>query len=198
MVARRRSRRTLVCVAAAGLLVVVPSPQAAAAPFTNCDQARAAGVGALEVGDPGYSDDLDGDGDGVACELADGAGNVGTAVQVVIHKSFQEVVDPDQCIGASTLAAIRRGSSVLLSQGSFSGDTPKAAIGQFFRSRLKDGVCQVLYITSAPTLPTFNAQFVGPDGQLSSTFGPVTSQPVTDQPGNQQAVRIDMEFEPQI
>jgi hypothetical protein len=123
---------------------------------------------------------------------------VGTAVHVVIHRSFQEISDPDQCVGASTLAAIRRGSSVVLSEGSFAGDARKVAIGQFFRSRMKDGMCEALYITSAPTMPTFNAQFVGPDGELSSTFGPVESQPVTDQPGIQQAVRIDMEFEPQI
>ncbi|WP_101946665.1 hypothetical protein [Mycobacterium sp. 3519A] len=126
-----------------------------------------------------------------------GAGNVGTAVHVVIHQSFQQVDDPDQCVGASTVATIRRGSSVLLSEGSAASDTPKVAIGQFFRSRLKDGMCEALYITSAPTLPTFNLQFVGPGGELSPAFGPVASEPVTDQPGIQQAVRIDMEFEPQ-
>jgi hypothetical protein len=183
-VGARRNRRTLAISAVAiGLLVLATEPQSVAAPFTDCDQAYAAGV---------------------ACELADDdstvpaeVGNVGTAVQVVIHKSFEELANPDQCVGAWTLATIRRGSSVVLSEGSLSGDTRKLAIGQFFRSRLKDGVCQVLYITSAPMMPIFNAQFVGPDGQLSSTFGPVTSQPVTDQPGIQQAVRIDMEFEPQ-
>jgi len=127
-----------------------------------------------------------------------GAGNVGTAVHVVIQKSFQEISDPDQCVGAGTLATIRRGSSVVLSEGSISGDTRKVAIGQFFRSRMKDGTCEVLYITSAPMLPVFNAQFVGPGGELSPTFGPVESQPVSDQPGIQQAVRIDMEFNPQI
>ncbi|MFG1935330.1 hypothetical protein ACGFK1_32510 [Mycobacterium sp. NPDC048908] len=151
-----------------GLLAVAPLQQASAAPVTECD--------------------------GVACEVAD---NVGTAVHVVIHKFFQEVADPDQCTGALTLATVRRGSSVLLSQGSLSDDTPKVAIGQFYRSRMKDGTCEALYITSAPVLPTFNAQFVGPDGQLSSTFGPVTSESVTDQPGIQQAVRIDMEFPPE-
>jgi hypothetical protein len=182
-VVARRNRRTLAISAAAiGFLVLATEPQSVAAPFTDCDQAYAAGV---------------------ACELVNGdsapadVGNVGTAVQVVIHKSFKELADPDQCVGAWTLATIRRGSSVVLSEGSFSGDTRKLAIGQFFRSRLKDGTCQVLYITSAPMMPIFNAQFVGPDSQLSSTFGPVTSQPVTDQPGIQQAVRIDMEFEPQ-
>jgi len=59
-------------------------------------------------------------------------------------------------------------------------------------------MCEALYITSAPIMPIFNAQFVGPDGELSATFGPVESQPVTDQPGIQQAVRIDMEFEPEF
>lgn len=63
---------------------------------------------------------------------------------------------------------------------------------------MKDGMCEALYITSAPIMPIFNAQFVGPDGELSATFGPVESQPVTDQPGIQQAVRIDMEFEPEF
>lgn len=121
---------------------------------------------------------------------------VGTAVQVVIHKSFTEVPDPDQCVGVSTLAAVRRGSSVILSEGSLSPDTRKVAVGQFLRSRMKDGTCQVLYITSAPVMPIFNVQFVGPEGAQSPTFGPNGSEPVTDQPGIQQAVRIDMEFEP--
>jgi hypothetical protein len=125
------------------------------------------------------------------------AGTVGTAVHVVIHQWFQEVSDPDQCVGAASLAAIRRGSSVVLSEGSFSGDTRKVAIGQFFRSRMKDGMCEALYITSAPVMPSFNAQFVGPERELSPAFGPVESQPVTDQPGIQQAVRIDLAFEPQ-
>ena len=173
-------RHTLVCgVAATGFLILVPPQQAPAAPFTNCDE--------------------------VACDSAagpstppTGAGTVGTAVHVVMHKSFNEVSDPDQCIGASTLATVRRGSSVVLSEGSFSGDSRKVAIGQFFRSRMKDGMCEALYITSAPIMPIFNAQFVGPDGELSATFGPVESQPVTDQPGIQQAVRIDMEFEPEF
>ncbi|MDT5016822.1 MAG: hypothetical protein QOD39_2982, partial [Mycobacterium sp.] len=49
---------------------VASLPQAAAAPFTNCDQAYAAGVAPLEIGAPGYSADLDRDGDGIACEPA--------------------------------------------------------------------------------------------------------------------------------
>ena len=38
------------------------------APFENCAAARAAGAAPLHVGDPGYSTDMDGDRDGVACE----------------------------------------------------------------------------------------------------------------------------------
>ena len=37
-------------------------------PYENCDAARAAGVAPMHIGDPGYSPDLDPDGDGVACE----------------------------------------------------------------------------------------------------------------------------------
>jgi hypothetical protein len=120
---------------------------------------------------------------------------VGTAVHVVIDKSFEETSDADQCMGAGTLASIRRGSSVILSEGSASPDAPKVAIGQFFRSRMKDGACEVLYITSAPVMPAFNVQFVGPAGELSSTFGPNAAEPVTDQPGIQQVVGVDMEFD---
>lgn len=36
--------------------------------YANCDEARAAGDAPLYAGDPGYSSDLDRDGDGVACE----------------------------------------------------------------------------------------------------------------------------------
>jgi hypothetical protein len=45
------------------------APQASAVPFTSCDQAYAAAVAPLVVGEPGYSTKLDRDGDGVACEL---------------------------------------------------------------------------------------------------------------------------------
>jgi hypothetical protein len=41
---------------------------AAAAPYANCAAARAAGATPLHRGDPGWSDSMDGDGDGVACE----------------------------------------------------------------------------------------------------------------------------------
>jgi hypothetical protein len=122
---------------------------------------------------------------------------VGTAVEVLVHKSFTETSDSDQCVGASALATVRRGSSVILSEGSSSSDTRKVAVGQFFRSRLKDGVCQALYITSAPVMPTFNVQFASPEGDLSPTFGPNAAEPVTDQPGIEQVVHVDMAFEPQ-
>jgi hypothetical protein len=122
---------------------------------------------------------------------------VGTAVNVVIATSFDQTADADQCVGASTLAAVRRGSSVILLEESTSPDAPKVAVGQFFRSRLKDGVCQALYITSAPVMAGFNVQFVGPDGGLSSVFGPNPAEPVSDQPGIQQVVHIDIGIEPQ-
>jgi hypothetical protein len=122
---------------------------------------------------------------------------VGTAVNVVMHTSFEQTSDADQCVGAGALASVRRGSSVILMEGSASSDTRKVAVGQFFRSRFNDGVCQMLYITSAPVMPTFNVQFVGPGGELSSVFGPNPSEPVTDQPGIQQVVHLDIGFEPQ-
>ncbi|MGY5885376.1 GmrSD restriction endonuclease domain-containing protein [Modestobacter lacusdianchii] len=43
---------------------VVPTTE----PFPNCDAARAAGAAPLHRGDPGWSDRMDGDGDGTACE----------------------------------------------------------------------------------------------------------------------------------
>lgn len=36
--------------------------------YRNCDAARAAGVAPLYIGEPGYRSNMDGDGDGVACE----------------------------------------------------------------------------------------------------------------------------------
>jgi hypothetical protein len=36
--------------------------------YANCSQVRAAGAAPIHRGDPGYSSDLDRDGDGVACE----------------------------------------------------------------------------------------------------------------------------------
>jgi hypothetical protein len=122
---------------------------------------------------------------------------VGTAVNVVMHTSFEPTSDADQCVGAGPLATVRRGASVVLMEGSSSSDSQKVAVGQFFRSRMGDGVCQALFITSAPVMPTFNAQFVGQGGELSSVFGPNPAEPVTDQPGIQQVVQIHLGFEPQ-
>lgn len=121
-------------------------------------------------------------------------GTVGTAVQVVMHNSFSATPDADQCTGAGPLAAVRRGSSVVLSETSGGADGPKVAVGQFFRSRVKDGTCQVMYITSAPVMRAFNVAFVGPQGDSSAVFGPSPAEPVTDQPGIDQLVRVDMSF----
>ena len=37
-------------------------------PYANCAAARADGAAPITKGDPGYSDQLDRDGDGIACE----------------------------------------------------------------------------------------------------------------------------------
>jgi hypothetical protein len=44
------------------------TPAAPAQPYANCAAARAAGAAPLHRGDPGWSDAMDGDGDGIACE----------------------------------------------------------------------------------------------------------------------------------
>ena len=36
--------------------------------FAGCREARRSGVTPLHAGEPGYSHDMDGDGDGIACE----------------------------------------------------------------------------------------------------------------------------------
>ncbi|MFD9552186.1 excalibur calcium-binding domain-containing protein [Nocardia salmonicida] len=46
----------------------VPVPAPASVSYPNCKAAKAAGAAPLRRGDPGYSSDLDRDGDGVACE----------------------------------------------------------------------------------------------------------------------------------
>ena len=52
-----------------------PAPSAADVPvpppgvnYEDCDAVRAAGADPIHVGDPGYSPELDPDGDGVGCE----------------------------------------------------------------------------------------------------------------------------------
>jgi len=121
---------------------------------------------------------------------------VGTAVYVQIRQSFAPVEGDDQCVGTAALGPVRRGSSVVLSEGAAATDTPKVAVGQFFRSRLRDGICEALYITSAPVMPSFNVQFAGPGGEMSPTFGPTASEPVTYQPGIEQVVKIDIDLPP--
>ncbi len=36
--------------------------------WNGCDEARAAGTAPIYEGEPGYRSDMDGDGDGIACE----------------------------------------------------------------------------------------------------------------------------------
>jgi hypothetical protein len=36
--------------------------------FADCNEARSAGVAPIFTGQPGYREELDGDGDGIACE----------------------------------------------------------------------------------------------------------------------------------
>lgn len=44
------------------------APSAPPAPFSSCAEARDAGAAPMTEGDPGYSPNLDADGDGIACE----------------------------------------------------------------------------------------------------------------------------------
>src|SRR5688572_28610118 len=43
-------------------------PPAPAVYYRNCDAARAAGAAPVRLGEPGYADHLDRDGDGIGCE----------------------------------------------------------------------------------------------------------------------------------
>ena len=45
-----------------------PEPEPQKEFYANCKEAKAAGAAPLYKGDPGYRSDLDGDGDGIACE----------------------------------------------------------------------------------------------------------------------------------
>lgn len=42
--------------------------QPASVHYSGCNEVRAAGKAPLNIGEPGYRSDMDGDGDGVACE----------------------------------------------------------------------------------------------------------------------------------
>ncbi|MFT4199474.1 excalibur calcium-binding domain-containing protein [Gordonia sp. (in: high G+C Gram-positive bacteria)] len=66
-----------VVIGAAGLAPFAVAASASAAPFpgatpakyyANCDAARADGAAPIQKGQDGYSDKLDRDGDGIACE----------------------------------------------------------------------------------------------------------------------------------
>ena len=61
------SKRSTPASSAPGFSVGSQEPEIAGL-FANCAAARAAGAAPLHIGDPGYSTDMDGDGDGVACE----------------------------------------------------------------------------------------------------------------------------------
>ncbi|WP_196233044.1 excalibur calcium-binding domain-containing protein [Sphingomonas segetis] len=47
---------------------VDPAALEQSAHYSGCDEVRAAGKAPLHSGEPGYRSDMDGDGDGVACE----------------------------------------------------------------------------------------------------------------------------------
>jgi hypothetical protein len=46
--------------------------------YSGCDQARAAGAAPIRRGSPGYREEMDGDGDGIACEAYGGSGGRGS------------------------------------------------------------------------------------------------------------------------
>jgi hypothetical protein len=78
---------------------VVAAP-ASAFPFSNCDQAEAAGAAPIYAGQPGYSSDLDRDGDGVACEQGVSSGPVALAPPVGATYLTTIVWNGTQCIEA--------------------------------------------------------------------------------------------------
>jgi hypothetical protein len=181
---RRRSGLFLSASVWLALSVLTPLRPAAAVPSTDCDPASSGDVacGSAQV----------------VPAQPDGTENVGTAVYVVMHGSFTATPDADQCVGASALAAIHRDASVILSEGSsYSSASRQVAVGDYFRSRMRDGICEVLYVISAPVTPAFNVQFVDRAGERSPTYGPVPAESVTDQPGILQAVRVDLAVVPQ-
>ena len=67
-----------VVIGAPGLEAITPAPDPIAAEqaekrersvyYPGCDAVRAAGLDPLYAGQPGYREEMDGDGDGVACE----------------------------------------------------------------------------------------------------------------------------------
>ena len=59
------------------------TPIAAAAPYSSCSAAEAAGAAPLYAGQPGYSTKLDRDRDGVACESGSGSGGGSVAAPFI-------------------------------------------------------------------------------------------------------------------
>ena len=68
----KKSTASLTLAAVAGLTVLSATP-AVAAPFQNCEQARAAGQVNIPIGSPFYNPSSDRDNDGIACEEGDPA-----------------------------------------------------------------------------------------------------------------------------
>ena len=61
--------RTFIAIAAfAGVFSIAFAPAAAAAPFKNCSEARAAGYTNIPSSSEYYGSHLDRDGDGIGCE----------------------------------------------------------------------------------------------------------------------------------
>lgn len=76
----KKSTASITLAAVAGLTLLSATP-AVAAPFQNCEQARAAGQVNIPFGSPLYNPNSDRDNDGVACEEGDPA-SVSTVVPV--------------------------------------------------------------------------------------------------------------------
>jgi hypothetical protein len=68
----KKSTASITLAAVAGMTILSASP-AVAAPFQNCEQARAAGQVNILIGSPFYNPDSDRDNDGIACEEGDPA-----------------------------------------------------------------------------------------------------------------------------
>lgn len=83
---RTLARTVMVGAVVTAVAMVVGAHPAGAAPaqvFTSCDDARAAGYSNIPVGQPGYNQALDADGDGFACEDDEGAAAATPAVPLI-------------------------------------------------------------------------------------------------------------------
>ena len=70
-----KSRKVLLSILLGGVILTLPMAGAAKKSsgsstvyFKSCKEARAAGYSDMKRGEPGYSTNLDRDGDGIACE----------------------------------------------------------------------------------------------------------------------------------